>query len=269
VNRVKIHPTAIVDAGAKIGDGVNIGAYSIVGENVELADNVELISHVCVTGNTYIGKNSKIFPFASIGHQPQDLKYHGENSSLHIGNDCVIRENVTINPGTEGGGMRTTIGNDCLLMASSHIAHDCTVGNNVILANSVGLAGHAIVDDFVIFGGLCVVHQFVHVGAHAFVGAHSMVDGDIIPFGMALGNRAKLAGLNLVGLKRRNFSREDIQTLRTAYRMIFSSEGNFRERVRDAAKIYEGNSLVQEVVGFINAAKGRTICLPRNGSNGD
>ena len=250
MSSTNIHPTAIVADGAKIAEGVSIGPYSIVGSQVELGPGVELISHVCIEGKTTIGANSRIFPFASIGHQPQDLKYHGEESILQIGNNCIIRENVTINPGTEGGGMRTMIGNDCLFMANSHVAHDCKVGNNVILANSVGLAGHAIVDDFVTFGGLCVVYQFVHVGAHAFVGAHSMVDGDIIPFGMALGNRAKLAGLNLVGLKRRNFSREDIQTLRTAYRMIFSSEGNFRERVSDAAK-------------------GRTICMPRNGSNGN
>jgi len=269
VNDTRIHPTAIVGSGAKIAEGVTIGPYCIVGDNVELGSDVELVSHVCVAGKTSIGGNSRIFPFASIGHQPQDLKYHGEESCLTIGENCIIRENVTINPGTEGGGMVTRIGNDCLFMANSHIAHDCRVGNNVILANSVGLAGHVIVDDYVTFGGICVVYQFVHVGAHAFIGAHSMVDGDIIPFGMAVGNRAKLAGLNLVGLKRRKFSREDIHTLRTAYRMIFSSEGNLRERVRDAEKIYQDNALVQEVVKFINSANGRTICLPRNGSNGD
>jgi len=269
MSEINIHPTAIVGSGAMIADGVTVGPYSIVGDNVQLGPGVELISHVCLEGNTSIGQNCKIFPFASVGHQPQDLKYHGEDSSLQIGDNCIIRENVTINPGTEGGGMRTVIGNNCLFMANSHVAHDCQVGNNVILANAVGIAGHAIVGDFVTFGGLCVVSQFVHVGAHAFIGAHSMVDGDVIPFGMALGNRAKLAGLNLVGLKRRKFSREDIQTLRTAYRMIFSSEGNLRERVSDAAKIYQDSDLVQEVVGFINAAKGRNICLPRNGSNGD
>lgn len=269
MSEIKIHPTAIVGAGAKIGDGVSIGPYSIVGDDVELGAEVELVSHVCIAGFTSLGANSKVFPFASIGHQPQDLKYHGEASCLKIGANCTIRENVTINPGTEGGGMLTTIGDDCLFMANSHVAHDCKVGNNVILANAASLAGHTIIDDFVTIGGLCAVYQFVHVGPHAFIGAHSMVDGDVIPYGMALGNRAKLAGLNLVGLKRRKFSRADIQTLRTAYRMIFSSEGNFRERIVDTAKIYKDNVLVQEVLEFINNAKGRSICLPRNGTNGD
>ena len=269
MSKTNIHPTAIVASSAKLDDGVIIGPYSIVGKNVELGANVELVSHVCVEGNTKIGPRTRIFPFASIGHQPQDLKFHGEDSWLTIGSECTIRENVTINPGTQGGGLQTVIGNNCLLMANSHVAHDCHIGNNVILANYVGIAGHGVVEDFVIFGGTCVVHQYVHVGAHAFVGAHSMIDGDVIPYGMVIGNRAKLAGLNLVGLKRRNFSREEIHSLRTAYRMIFSSEGTLRERVADASEMFENNNMVQDVVNFINNTKGRSLCLPRNGTNGD
>ncbi len=269
MSTVKIHPSAIVNPNAKLGEGSIIGPFCIVGEKVELGAGVELISHVVVEGNTKVGPNTKIFPFASIGHQPQDLKYHGEDSWLTIGANCTIRESVTINPGTTGGGMKTTIGDNCLLMANSHVAHDCQVGNNVVLANYVGIAGHAVIEDFVTFGGICVVYQFVHIGAHAFVGAHSMVDGDVIPYGMAVGNRAKLAGLNLVGLKRRKFDREEIHALRTAYRMIFSSEGTLRERVNDASEMFQDNKLVQDVVEFLREAKGRAICQPRNGSNGE
>lgn len=269
MSNIIIHPTAIVSDGAKLGEGVNIGPFCIVGDRVVLGANVELVSHVCVEGNTKIGDKTKIFPFASIGHQPQDLKFHGEDSWLTIGSNCTIRENVTVNPGTQHGGLKTRIGDNCLLMANSHVAHDCQLGNNVILANYVGIAGHAIIDDFVIFGGICVVHQFVRVGKHAFVGAHSMVDGDVIPYGMAVGNRAKLAGLNLVGLRRRKFDKEEIHILRTAYRMVFASEGTLRERVVDASEMFPNSELVQDVVGFIGEVKGRTFCLPRNGSNGN
>lgn len=263
------HPTAIVADGARLGDGVTIGPYCTVGAEVELGDGVNLVSHVVVEGRTRIGPRTEIYPFSSVGHKPQDLKYHGEKSRLTIGADCTIRENVTVNPGTEGGGMETRIGDRCLLMASAHVAHDCQVGNNVILANYVGLAGHAVVEDFVTFGGICVVHQHVRIGTHAFIGAHSMVDADVIPYGLAVGNRAKLGGLNLVGLKRRKFDREDIHALRSAYRMIFSSEGTLRERVSDAAKLFADNALVQDVVAFVKNANGRAICLPRNGSMGD
>ena len=263
----QVHPTAIIAGSARIGDNARIGPYSIVGENVVLGDDVELISHVVVEGRTEIGNGTRIFPFASIGHRPQDLKYAGEPSRLIVGQRCVIRENVTINPGTAGGGMETRIGDDCLLMASAHVAHDCILGNHVILANYVGIAGHAVVGDYVTFGGTCVVHQFVRVGSHAFIGAQSMVDADVIPYGMAVGNRAKLAGLNLVGLKRRGFDREGIHQLRAAYRMIFSSEGTLRERVEDAASLFAGAPLVQDVVAFIVGGADRPICLPRNGAS--
>ncbi|GLQ09411.1 acyl-[acyl-carrier-protein]--UDP-N-acetylglucosamine O-acyltransferase [Devosia yakushimensis] len=260
-----IHPSAIVGPNARIGKGVKIGPYCTVGDNVILHDNVELVSHAVVDGHTEVGAGSRIFPFASVGLQPQDRKYHGENSRLVIGERCTIREGATLNPGTEGGGMLTKIGDDCLIMAGAHVAHDAILGNNVIMANYVGIAGHCQVGDNVIFGGSCVVHQFTRVGAHAFIGAHSMIDGDVIPYGMAVGNRAVLTGLNLVGLKRYKFDREAIHKLRAAYRMIFASEGTLRERVEDAAELFKGNALVQDVVAFITAASDRPILLPRNG----
>jgi UDP-N-acetylglucosamine acyltransferase len=193
------------------------------------------------------------------------LKYKGENSRLVIGERCVVRESVTINPGTATGRMETKIGDDCLIMANAHVAHDCVLGNNVILANYVGIAGHAVIGDHVTFGGICVVHQYVRIGSHAFIGAQSMVDADVIPYGMALGNRANLAGLNLVGLKRRKFEREAIHRLRAAYRMIFASEGTLRERVDDAAELFRDDPLVQDVVRFISSSSDRPICMPRNG----
>ena len=264
-----VHPTAIVAPGAQLGQGVKIGPYCIVGEFVVLHDNVELISHVSVDGHTEIGADTRIFPFASVGHVPQDLKYHGEASRLVIGERCTIRESVTLNPGTENGGMLTQIGNDCLIMANAHVAHDCIVGNNVIMANYVGIAGYCHVGDNVIFGGICVVHQFTRIGNHAFIGAQSMIDGDVIPYGMAVGNRASLAGLNLVGLKRRKFDREAIHRLRAAYRMIFSNEGTLRERVEDAAELFKDDKLVQDVVAFIGAASDRPILMPRNGHSAE
>lgn len=265
MSQTEIHPTAIVAPGARIGAGVRVGPFCVVGDDVVLGDGVELVSHVAVAGRTDIGAGTRIFPFASVGHQPQDLKYEGEPSRLIIGARCVIRESVTINPGTRGGIMETRIGDDCLIMANAHVAHDCVLGNHVILANYVGIAGHCTIGDHVIFGGICVVHQFVRVGSHAFIGAQSMVDADVIPYGMAVGNRAVLAGLNLVGLRRRGFDREAIHRLRAAYRMVFSSEGTLRERVDDAAALFKGDKLVQDVVDFIQASSDRAICMPRKG----
>lgn len=264
-----IHPTAVVAPGAKIGAGASVGPFCLVGENAELDAGAKLISHVVIEGHTMIGEGTEIYPFASIGHKPQDLKYDGEPSTLSIGRNCTIRENVTINPGTRGGNMRTVIGDNCLLMASSHVAHDCQIGNNVIVANYGGIAGHCQIDDFAIIGGAVALHQFVRIGAHAFIGAQSMVEADVIPYGMAVGNRAKLAGLNLVGLRRRKFDREAIHRLRTAYRMIFSSEGTLRERVDDAAELFADDALVQDVVAFIRAGGDRPVCLPRNGESSE
>jgi len=259
-----VHASAIVEPGAQLADGVEVGPFCHVGPEVRLGSGVKLLSHVVVAGRTSIGPETRIFPFASIGHQPQDLKYRGEASSLTIGARCQIRENVTVNPGTAGGTMETRIGDDCLLMNSAHVAHDCEVGNNVVIAAYVAVAGHCKIGDFVAFGGMCGVHQYVRIGAHAFIGAHSMIDADVIPYGMAVGNRARLAGLNLVGLKRRKFDREAIHSLRAAYRMIFSSEGTLKERVDDAATLFKSESMVQDVVKFITAASDRPICLPVN-----
>ncbi|KKC34817.1 acyl-ACP--UDP-N-acetylglucosamine O-acyltransferase [Devosia psychrophila] len=266
MSSAEVHSTAIVAPGARLGNGVKVGPFCIVGRNVVLHDRVELVSHVSIDGHTEIGADTQVYPFASIGHKPQDLKYHGEASRLVIGERCTIRESVTINPGTENGGMLTKIGNDCLIMACAHVAHDAIIGNNVIMANYVGIAGHCQIGDNVIFGGTCVIHQFTRIGAHAFIGAQSMVDGDVIPYGMAVGNRATLTGLNLIGLKRRKFDREAIHQLRAAYRQIFASEGTLRERVEDAAELFKNDALVQEVVAFIAAASDRPILLPRNGN---
>jgi acyl-[acyl-carrier-protein]--UDP-N-acetylglucosamine O-acyltransferase len=268
VSEPAIHPTAIIAEGAVLGAGVRIGPYSIVGPKVVLGDNVELVSHAVVEGNTSIGRDTRIFPFASVGHQPQDLKFHGEDSRLEIGERCTIRESVTINPGTEGGGMLTRIGNDCLIMANAHVAHDALVGNNVVMANYVGIAGHVQVGDNVIFGGTCVIHQFTRIGDNAFIGAHSMVDGDVIPYGMAVGNRAVLSGLNLVGLKRSKIEREAIHRLRAAYRQIFAGEGTLLDRAGVAAAQFKDDALVQKVVTFIRQAK-RPILLPRDVQESD
>ena len=260
-----IHPTAIVEDGATLGADVKIGPFSIVGADVVLGDGVEIVSHAVVTGRTKIGSGTKIFPFASLGHRPQDLKYAGEPSTLEIGQNTTIREHVTINPGTKGGGMVTRVGNNCLLMVSSHIGHDCQVGNNVILSNNATFAGHCEIGDFAIVSGLSGATQFVHIGAHAFIGGLTKVEKDVIPYGTVVGYPAELSGLNLVGLKRRGFDREAIHRLRAAYRMIFSSEGTLRERVEDAATYFSDEPLVQDVVKFILEAKERPLTLPRNG----
>ena len=260
-----IHPAAIVEDGATLGEGVSIGPYCIVGGDAKLGDGAVLVSHAIVTGRTTLGARSQVFPFASIGHRPQDLKYAGEPSTLEIGENTIIREHVTINPGTAGGGMVTRIGNNCLIMIGAHIGHDCIIGNNVILSNNVTFAGHCHIDDYVVMSGYSGATQFVHIGAHAFVGGLTKLEKDLIPYGAAIGNPAELSGLNLVGLKRRGFDREAIHNLRTAYRMIFASEGTLRERVDDAAAIFPKDELVQDVVRFIVNAKDHPLTLPRNG----
>lgn len=264
----KIHPTAIVEDGAVLGAETVIGPYCVVGPKVVLGDGVELVSHVCVAGRTEIGARSRIFPFASIGHVPQDLKYHGEESRVLIGSDTTIREQVTINPGTEGGGMVTSVGDRCLLMVGAHVAHDCRVGNNVILVNNSTLAGHVVVGDHAILGGLSAVHQFVRIGPHAFLGGLSGLENDLIPYGSAIGDRARLGGLNIVGLKRRGFERDRIHKLRAAYRMLFSDEGTLLERVADVAAMFADEPLVGEVVAFIREGGDRRICTPRTGKEG-
>jgi UDP-N-acetylglucosamine acyltransferase len=258
------HPTAIIEPGARLGDGVRIGPYSVIGSEVSLGDGVELLSHVVVAGRTRIGPRTRIFPFASIGHQPQDLKYKGEASTLVVGADCIIREGVTMNPGTTGGGMVTTVGDGCAFLANSHVGHDCQVGSHVIFSNNVMLAGHCTVGDYAIVGGGAAVIQFARVGPHSFLGGMSGLENDLIPYGMALGNRAHLSGLNIVGLQRRGFSRDDIRSLRRAYRLLFADEGTLKERLDDVAQEYSTHPIVQEIVAFIRAGGKRSLCTPRD-----
>ncbi len=260
---VVIHPHAVVENGAQLGRGVRIGPFCHVGPQVVLGEGVQLISHVAVYGDTQIGAGTRIFPFASIGHEPQDLKFHGEKSTLRIGANCTIREGVTMNPGTEQGGLETIVGDNCTFLANSHVAHDCRIGNHVILSNNVMLAGHTRIGSFVIFGGGSAVHQFVRVGDHAFVGGLAGVENDVIPYGMALGNRAALAGLNLIGLKRRGFSRDAIHDLRRAYRLLFAAEGTLKERIEDVAAEFATHPQVHEILDFIRDGGDRSLCMPR------
>ena len=256
-----IHNTAIIDPKAKLHKNVKVGPYSIIGANVEIEENTEVQSHVSILGNTKIGKNNKIYPFASIGNDPQDLKFQGEETKLEIGNDNKIREYVTINPGTNGGGGITKVGNNCLFMVSAHIAHDCFVGDNVILANSVPLGGHASIEDNVIIGGNSAVQQFTRVGKFAMIGGMCGVVRDIIPYAIAHGNRSILQGLNLIGLRRKNIPNKDIKILSDAYKEIFKNE-NLTENLNNLSKELRQNELVSEVVGFIEKDKKRPICTP-------
>ena len=263
----KVHPTAIVEDGAQIGQDVEIGPYCVVGPQAVLGDRVKLHSHVVVAGITSIGEDSTIFPFASVGHAPQDLKFKNEPSRLIIGKRNKIREGATLNPGTEGSGMETTIGDDCLFMAGAHVGHDCHIGNHCILVNNGTLAGHVMVDDFAIVGGLSAVHQFVRIGKHAMIGGMTGVESDIIPYGSVIGNRAYLSGLNLVGLKRRGFDRETIHALRKAYRLLFAQEGTLAERVEEVSKDFEDVGPVMEIITFLKAESMRSVCTPKYDSS--
>ena len=256
-----IHKTAIIDKKAKISKNVKIGPYSVIGPNVEISENVEIFSHVNISGNTKIGSETKIYPFASIGTDPQDLKYKGEKNTLIIGNKNVIREYVTINPGTEGGGGLTTIGNNCLLMISSHVAHDCKVGDNVVIANNVPLGGHAIIEDSVIIGGNSAVQQHTRIGRLAMVGGMTGVLKDIIPFGLSFGNRNYLKGLNLIGLRRNKYENKTIIELGDAYKKIFSGI-NLHENLDKINGEFKDNKLIKEVIDFISKDKKRPICTP-------
>jgi len=258
-----IHSSAVVDPAAKIGADVSIGPFCVVGSEVELGDGVRLHSHVVVEGRTRIGPGTIIYPFASIGHAPQDLKFHGEASELIIGANNRIREHVTMNPGTEGGGMLTRVGDNCLFMMSAHVAHDCIIGNNVILANNATLGGHVTVGDHAILGGLSAVHQFVRIGAHAMIGGMSGIEQDVIPYGLVMGERARLNGLNLVGLQRRGFGKDDIRALRAAYKVLFSTEKTLAERVEQVDQEFADNPVVTDILAFIRAEASRPICQPR------
>lgn len=257
-----IHPTAIIEDGAQIGENVSIGPYSIIGKDVVLGDNVTIHSHVVVAGITSIGEGTSIYPFASIGMPPQDLKFRGENSKLTIGKNNTIREHVTMNPGTEDGGMETIVGDNGLFMMGAHVAHDCKVGNRVIMANNATLAGHVEVGDFVVIGGLSAVHQFVRIGHNAVIGGMSGVDTDVIPFGRVKGERAFLAGLNLVGLERTGFTKDDIRTLQKAFKHLFGEEGTMDQRIAALADAYGRDELVMKIIEFARNKSRFPLCQP-------
>ncbi len=257
-----IHPTAVIDPGAKIAEGCFIGPYCVIGPHVALGEAVRLHSHVVIDGRTTIGARTQIFPFSSIGQPPQDLKYKGEPSELRVGSDNVIREHVTMNPGTEGGGMVTEVGDGCLFMPGSHVAHDCRLGNHVIMANNATLAGHVVLEDYVIMGGLSGAQQFVRIGRNAIIGAMAGAKSDVIPFGMVMGRPGILAGLNLVGLKRAGVDGKEIQALMKAYEHLFGNEGTFAERIEAVAGQYGGQGTVDTLLGFLRAETSRPILQP-------
>lgn len=259
---MSIHPSSIIHESATIGAGVSIGPFCVVGEHVTLGDGVRLHSHVVVDGRTSIGAGTQVFPFASLGTPPQDLKYAGEASELIIGERNTIREHVTMNPGTKDGGMKTVVGNDCLFMMASHVAHDCLVGDRVILANNATIAGHVVVGDHVIIGGLSAVHQFIRIGDHAIIGGMSGVEADVIPYGLVKGERASLAGLNLIGLDRRGFDKAQIRVLQKAYKQIFNGEGTLDERLSSVAHEHGDDQTVMAMVEFAQNKTRFPLCQP-------
>jgi UDP-N-acetylglucosamine acyltransferase len=258
-----IHPSSIVERGAEVGANVKIGPFCYLGPDVRIGDDCVLHAHAVVTGHTTLGAGCEIFPFASIGHAPQDLKFQGEVSRLEIGSGNKIREYVTMNPGTEGGGLLTRVGDNGLFMVGSHVAHDCEVGNHVVMANNATLAGHVSLGDYTVIGGLSAVHQFVRIGHHAMVGGMTGVEFDVIPFGQVQGDRAHMTGLNLIGLKRRNFTKDMIRNLRTAYRLLFADEGTAAERVEDVAARFGQEEAVMEIIDFMRGDTQRGITQPR------
>ena len=260
----QIHPSAVVAPGATLAEGCTIGPFCVVGPEVTLGANVTLKSHVVVTGWTEIGAESVVFPFATVGEVPQDLKYHGEHTRLIIGRRARIREGATLNTGTNGGGGVTRVGDDCLIMTGAHVGHDAQIGDRVILVNNVAIAGHVVLGDDVIVGGLSGVHQWVRVGRGAIIGAVTMVTNDVIPYGLVQAPRGELDGLNLVGLKRRGIDRAEITALRAAYQMLAQEEGSFIDRARKLAE--ESDSpLVREIADFILSKSDRSFLTPTGG----
>lgn len=260
-SEARVHPSAVIEDGARIAATAEVGPFSVVGPKVSLEEGVVLKSHVVVTGDTNIGQDTVIFPFSVIGEIPQDLKFKGEETRLVIGKRNRIREHVTMNTGTEGGGGLTQIGDDGMFMAGCHIAHDSIVGDRVVIVNSVAIAGHCVIEDDVIIGGLSGIHQFVRIGKGAIIGALSMVTNDVIPHGLVQGPRGKLDGLNLVGLKRRGVSRGDITALRAAFQMMAQGEGAFQERAKRMGEEFDSD-YVQEIVDFVLGDTGRSFLTP-------
>ena len=260
-----IHPSAVIDPNAQIGAGAHIGPYCIVGPDVTLGARVVLKGHVVVDGITTIGDDTVVYPFASLGSEPQDLKFGGEKSQLIIGKRNKIREHVTMNPGTIGDRMKTVVGDDCLFMVGAHVAHDCVVGNRVILANNATLAGHVVVGDHAILGGLSAVRQRVRIGNNAMIGGMSGVENDVIPFGLVMGERAYLAGLNLVGLERSGYEKAAIQSLMKAFKALFNTDdATFAERLSQIESDYSNDALVSQVTKFVREKAASPLCQPKN-----
>ena len=258
-----IHPSSIIDPNAKISNDVVIGPYCVIGPGVELGSNTKLHSHINIKGTTKIGKNNEIFPFVSIGTPPQDLKYKGEKNSTIIGDNNKFREYVNINPGTSQGGTITKLGNNNLLMVYCHVAHDCNLGDNIVLANNVQVGGHVTIENNAIVGGSCAIHQFSRIGSLALVGGMTGVLSDVIPFGLSLGNRNNLVGLNLVGLRRAKISNKDIKLLQNFYNIVFCNQ-NFRSNIENLEADMKENKYVKIIIDFINSDKKRPISLPEN-----
>jgi len=257
---VQIHPTAIVDANAKLGVDVQVGPYCVIGPDACLGDRARLLSHVVIAGRTSLGADCEVHPFAVLGHPPQHTRYAGEDSTLEIGHDCVIREHVTMHPGTAIDAMTTRVGNHGLFLVASHVAHDCVVGDHAIFANNAALGGHAKIGNHVMMGGFATVQQWCRVGDHAMVASQTAVDSDVIPFSIAVGNRACLTGINVIGLGRRGFSEDSIAALRGLYRDLFRGSGVFRDRLGAARATYEGNQEAAQVFAFIDGAGRNGVC---------
>lgn len=259
----QIHPTALISEGAQLGHNVSVGAYSLIGPHVHLQDNVKIHGHVVIDGHTTVGQGTEIFPYAALGLPPQNIHYNGEDSTLHIGEKCIIREHVTIHCGTKQGGMKTKVGNQCFLMVGVHIAHDCHVGNSVIMANNATLGGHVTVGDYVIIGGLAAIHQFVRIGSYAMISGTAGVNEDVMPYGAVSAIKAKLGGLNIIGMKRRGFGRQDIHDLRNSYKLLAKgSTGTFEERLQKVRDLYGHSEAVQSLLTFIEKDPKRPLCLP-------
>lgn len=257
-----IHPTAIIEDGAQLADDVSVGPYAHVGPNVSLAQGVKIHSHGSVTGYTTIGADTEIHPFAVIGAPPQHNAYKDEPTTLVVGERNQIREHVTMHTGTVQGRGETRVGNDCLFMVGAHVAHDCIVDDHVIMANNATLGGHIHIGEYVFLGGLCAIHQFCRIGAYAFLGGGGILTTDIIPYGSAFGNHARLEGLNIIGMKRRGLKRETIHSIRSAYRMLFAEEGTLKERLEDAKGLFSDIAEVMDIIEFMSVKADRPLCLP-------
>jgi UDP-N-acetylglucosamine acyltransferase len=264
-----VHPTAVIEDGARLAADVSVGPFCHVGPEATLGEGVVLVSHVAVAGATTIGAGTKVYPNAALGFEPQSMKHKGGRTTLEIGRNCIIRESATIHAGSDTSRGSTVVGDNCFIMAYSHIAHDCVVGNNVTFANGATLAGHCEVGDFVTIAGLSAVHQFVRIGHHAFVGGASGIEGDVIPYGMAMGNRARLRGLNVIGMRRADIARSDIQALRQAYRLIFDRSRPMADNVAEARAVFGGSAIVGDVLDFLTTRARRHYTVPALKQAGD